>query len=234
MWRPSERLPRALPRPHPSSVRSAASHLSWAVTCPPFFSVSLSFFFKSVTACFSPTLLQLLLPTEALFCHFRGLLPLADFSLDQILGFLSGWNRRGLLRGRPRLGELVWNGRPIGSQASAFSHFCPLRPSCPPPHTPKLRRTPRGWGPYPLAPGTGLASASRRRGDWPSEGPLSPVSHSQGPQRRVEFLLWDSFVPPHSCSFSHCDFALLPTQPGCGPGAPQEAWLGASARLSYF
>lgn len=117
----------------------------------------LFFFSKSATACFIPTLLQLLLPTEALFCHFRGLLPLAGFPLDQLLGFLSGWNRRGPLGGRPRPGELVWNERPVGSQASAFTLFCPLRPSCPPPHTPKLSRTPRGRGSIPPCPWDGLS-----------------------------------------------------------------------------
>eukprot|EP00070_Physeter_catodon_P047293 XP_028354187.1 uncharacterized protein LOC114487613 isoform X1 [Physeter catodon] len=40
--------------------------------------------------------------------------------------------------------------------------------------------------------------------------------------------------PSRHGSFSHCDFALLPTRAWCGQAAPQEARLGSGSRLSYF
>jgi len=70
------------------------------------------------------------------------------------------------------------------------------------------------------------------RAAGPPRGPLTTLSHSQGPQRRVEFPRWGSFVPPHMCSFSHCDFALLPTQSRVGEELPRKH--GLSQVLSPF
>lgn len=108
-----------------------------------------------------------------------------------------------------------------------------------PPHTPQLSRTPRGgalciprWDPTTLAPGRGFASASQRQGCRPSEGaPHHPLPLSRTTEEgRVP--RWDSFVPPHMCSFSHCDFALLPTQSGVGEELPRKH--GLSQVLSPF
>lgn len=84
--------------------------------------------------------------------------------------------------------------------------------------------------PSPL--GGALPLLLKDRAAGPPRGPLTTLSHSQGPQRRVEFPRWDSFVPPHMCSFSHCDFALLPTQSGVGEELPRKH--GLSQVLSPF
>lgn len=82
-------------------------------------------------------------------------------------------------------------------------------------------------GPHHPCPRDGLCPCfSKDRAAGPPRGPLTTLSHSQGPQRRGEFPLRDSFVPPRMCSFSHCDFALLPTHSGVGEELPRKHSLG--------
>lgn len=160
---------------------------------------------------------------------------------------------------------LVWNGRPVSSQASAFSLFCPLRPSRPPLHIPEHSRA--GVSPRPPGlPGEGLHTflgvVPHHPCPWdgdglacchcvgtseralplllkdgtagPLRGPLTTLSLSQGQQKRGKVPALGFVRPPHTCSSSHCDSALLPTHTRCGRGAPQEVWLGSSSGLSYF
>jgi len=94
-----------------------------------------------------------------------------------------------------------------------------------------LRAFPDGTPP-PLPLGGALPLLLKDRAAGPPRGPLTTLSHSQGPQRRVEFPRWGSFVPPHMCSFSHCDFALLPTQSRVGEELPRKH--GLSQVLSPF
>lgn len=101
-----------------------------------------------------------------------------------------------------------------------------LRPSGPPPHTPKLSSTPRGRGSVPPGPWDGLNLCFSKTGPPALGGAPGTLSHSQGAPRRVEFLLWDSCSPPHACSFSHCDFAPCPRGLGVGREHPRKHGSG--------
>lgn len=203
MWRPSEPAP-----PPTARLQCIPPHrICPGRTCPPF-SVC---FFKSATACLFP-------PSSSFFCQLKPCSAtfagssLAGFSLDQLLGFLSGRNRCGPLWGRLRPGELLWNCRPIGSQASLPSLF-----SAPPPHPdlPALLthpnfpglpgeglRTFRDGTPPPVSLGWALPLLLKDRAASPLREPLTTLSHSQGPQRRGH-----SFIPPCMCS-SHTVISL--------------------------
>lgn len=153
---------------------------------------------------------------------------------------------------------LVWNGRSIRSQASAFSLFWLPQNLLPisshtrtfqgwgepqPPRTPRGgARTFPGAGPSAVAPGMGMRRALpganeralllKHGAARSPRGPLTVLSPSQSRQRRVKFPLWSSFILLTWPS-SHCDFALLPTQTPRGLGAPQEAWVRSSSGLSF-
>lgn len=74
--------------------------------------------------------------------------------------------------------------------------------------------------------GWALPLLLKDRAASPLRGPLTTLSHSQGSQRRGAFPLRGSFIPPCMCSFSHCDFALLPTHRGVGEELPRKHGLG--------
>lgn len=163
------------------------------VTWPPF-SVSV---FSICDSSSISTLLQLLLPTDALFCHFRGLLPPAGFLLDQLLGFLSGWNRCGPLWGRPRLRGCSGMGD-LSAPRPLPSPFCPFRPSHPPPHT--SRHTRAGANPHP--PGLpGKGSIHSQEGD--------PMPLPQGRGGGEGCCCW--------VGTSDMSFASVSERWGCGP-----------------
>lgn len=192
----------------------------------------MSLFFPIRDSLFIPTLLQLLLPTEALFCHFRGLFS-GRFSLDQLLGFLSGRNRCGPLWGRLRPRRAGLELETLWLPGLCLLSFLPPQTFLPSSHTQTFQDsqgrgsvhsrsgTPPAW-----SLGWALPLLLKDGAPGPRRGPLTTLSHSQGPQRRVESPLWDSFVPPHMCSFSHCDFALLPTWSGAGEELPRKLGLG--------
>lgn len=200
------------------------------------------------------------MPTEAFFCHFRGLPPLAGFPLDRLPGFLSGWNGRGPLWGRVRPVGQGWNGRPtcwpvgLAYPSVLFPHV--LLPSSS--HT----HTFQGWGEpeTPRTPGQGLPTFSKvgstsrflgwRRALCRCVG-TSGMGSTSLSQRGGSAHLGSLSLPPSSgattgergscCgvhsplptrSFAHCDFALPPTHTRSGQRAPQEAPLGSGSCLS--
>lgn len=208
----------------------------------------MSLFFKICNSLFILPLFQLLLPTEALFCHFRGsflwqVFPLTNFlifSLDGIGVDLSEGSR----------GPWGWSGgggdpsapRPLPSLFSS--------PSAPPAHLlthpnipgwgePQTPRTPgaagscfthsREWDPPPLPLGwgqgccrpagtseMGFASASQRWGCQPSKGLPHPSLPSSRATEEGEVPALGFILPSGHGSFSHCDFAQLPTRAWCG------------------
>ena len=228
----------------------------------------MSLFFKICNSLFILPLFQLLLPTEALFCHFRGsflwqVFPLTNFLVFSLDG--TGVDRSGGSRG-----PWGWSGGatrqlpglcllsllphqpllPTSSHTQTFQAGVSPRPPGLPgrpgvaPHTPGSgTHRPCPWdgdgggevaavvqGPVrwalPLLLKDGAAS--------PPRGPLTPLSPTQGQQRRVKFLLWDSFIPPDTVPFHTVILLCCPPRAWCGRAAPQEARLGSGSHISYF
>lgn len=157
-------------------------------------------------------------------------------------------------QGRLRPVRLVWNGRPVSSQASASSHFGPLGPFCPPPHIPEHSRagvsprTPRAGAPY--IPGTRTLPPLPLGWRWvggcpcvgtgeralpllleggaagPLRGPLNNLSPFSRTTQEGHVPSLGFIHPPHACSPLHCDFCSpVPTDPVWARSSPGRAWL---------
>lgn len=124
-------------------------------------------------------------------------------------------------------GEAEAQGAGLELETHGFSPSCPPPTSLPSSHTPTFQDF---WGrgsvhsqsgtPPPLPLGRAWPLLLKDRAAPPPPTPLSRTTEEG------TFPLWDPLVPPHSCSFSHCDFALVPTHGRVGEGLPRKHGLG--------
>lgn len=134
-------------------------------------------------------------------------------------------------------GEAEAQGVGLELETHGFSLSCPPPISLPSSHTPTFQDS---WGrgsihsqsgtPPPLPLGRAWPLLLKDRAAAPPPPPPPPVSRTTEEGR---FLLWDPLAPPHSCSFSHCDFALVPTHTAMwARGSPgSTAWVKCSPFL---
>lgn len=217
----------------------------------------MSLFFKICNSLFILPLFQLLLPTEALFCHFRGsflwqVFPLTNsliFSLDGTGVDLSegsrgpwGWSG-GASRQLPGLCLLSFLPPqpllPTSSHTQTFQAGVSPRPPGLPGRLGVASHTP-GSGTHRPCPWDGDRGAAVVQGPvrWalplllkdgaasPPRGSLTLLSPAQGQQRRVQFLLWDSFFPPDTVPFHTVILLSCPPEPGVGEQLPRKLGLG--------